>query len=1092
VLLRDCIACFRTVADRGQVYASPPGTTSPDWTDAPASVVENFFSECRRAARGLYNTGATDLHDAFHHHTLSVYNLAYTSANYPYPPNKVVDLKAAGFTSEERHAKGDDGARRFAHRNRVGTHDKIASGKFLGPDQRQDMVASAEFTYFRDMAAISRRRYSEMLAIRNPIMPNEDRRMQAALRHPNPTFDPAARPSRDAFLPPITQGRDSNGMLMSSTMSNEHVSRSFKSADGDLLERVRQGSSSPPSTARTERDVSTSLTQKEATLTSSRTVRTSTVQQRLCVLRHHEPAATASEDSGRKRLRPSARRQRASNTLRISSSSTVLQRSPAVSSLPVAASEVLVKVIVLLPRVDGRPLGAAGIQRMLLPSDVPIREWIEPLLADRVWQEETIRVYFTGGSSVLISDSLTRARCRTTEAIVVAAQRTEDYNKPGGATHEDGGDTAQSALQFTPELPSVSSTVTPSASNALRSGSVHRCINNSLRFMGGWSSVTSRRFRSMAISGGLHVGASDHRIDARENLTLMGPFPQDLFGADATPDHGRWDELCAAAARLYYSYISSPEFASAVVQPLSVRPGSQEFHFGAFSGWVDDVGARYDADTLPVVPFLRLVWFGALHNGWTRMWHSPVRFSMIQSQLRLTAMESFSPTISNGFPRALAQTLLFPEADTESPLGLWVPFWPENILAGKDDIGVAFNGWAYSGNGFFHPPPSRQRDFHRLAKFGVMTLHFLDDVVLIMAKIHLWGDPVFADMTAQKMRTAARHMPFVRVERSQHWDSELGLPLPRYPPFTPDSIFGDVCVPSPRLERPQCLSLAELLDGERFPSLSIVDDLRRENLCAEIFHRGNKLGRVPQSSYTCERIHQLWCQRGVCQMSMNECAVTLYWHRLLDQAVLPQLSICASAADHEAVRRAADDAGEGTYILSFAGSEISAVAPQEFIVAVAWPATTVAQLVQVAGHFSQSGLHNTVVTVAPHTPPGVTFVTAAPRTTPLALDQTFHQLQVTAAPGFVVAATDDGVITTDASCKSDLVTLRIWSVKGFGPVATWQHFPVTVHRPNTVADIIVHLSTLCSFDLRDGKGHKKRKWREHKEMKGKGHRERAG
>jgi hypothetical protein len=997
-----------------------------------------------------------------------VYNLAYTSANYPYPPNKVVDLKAAGFTSEERRAKGDDGARRFAHRNRVGTHNKIVSDKFLGPDQRQDKVSSAEFTYFRDMAEISRRRYNEMLAIRNPIMPNEDRRMQAALRYPNPTFDPTARPSRNAFLPPITQGRDSNGMLMSSTISNEHVSRSFKSADGDLLERVRQGSPSPPNTARTEhRDMRSSLKQREATVTSSRTVRSSTVQQRLCVLRNHESAATVNDDSGRKGLRLSTRRQRASNTLRISSSSTVLQRSPAVSSLPVAASEVLAKVIVLLPRIDGRPLGAAGIQRILLPPDVPIREWIEPLLADRVWQEETIRVYFTGGSSVLISDSLTRARYRTTEVIVVAAQRTEDYNKPGGATHEDDSDTDQSALPFTPELPPVSSTVTLSASNALRSGSVYRHMYNSLRFLGGWSSVTSRRFRSMAISGGLQVDAFDHRIDAGEHLTLMGPFPQDLVGADTPPDYGRWDELYAAAAHLYYSYISSPEFASVVAQPLSVRPGSQDFHFGAFSGWVDDVGARYDADTSPVVPYLRLVWFGALHNGWTRMWHSSVRFSMIQSQLRLTSMESFSPTISNGFPRVLAQTLLFPEAGTESPLGLWVPFWPENILAGKDDIGVAFNGWTYSGNGFFHPPPSRHRDFHRLAKFGVISLHFLDDVVLVMAKIHLWGGPVFADMTAQKIRAAARHMPFVRVGRYQHWDAELGFPLPRYPPFTPDSIFDDVYVPVPRLERPQCFSLDELLDGDRFPSLSIVDDLRRENLCAEIFHRGNKLGRVPQSSCTCERIHQLWYQRGVCQMSMTECAVTLYWHRLLELAVLPQLSICSSAADHEAVRRAADDAGGGTYILAFASSEISAVAPQEVIVAVAWPVTTVAQLVQVAGHFSQSGLHNTVVTVAPHTPPGVTVVTAAPRTTPLALDQTFHQLQVTAAPGFVVSATDDGVITTDASCKSDLITLRIWSVKGFGPVAMWQHFPVTVHRSNTMADIIVHLSTMCSFDLRD-------------------------
>ena len=109
MLLRDCMVCFRTVTGRGQVYASPPGTTSPDWTDAPSPVVGNFFRECHRAERGLYDTGANDLHDSFHHHTLAVYNLAYTSANYPYPPNKVVDLKAAGFTSEERHAKGDDG-----------------------------------------------------------------------------------------------------------------------------------------------------------------------------------------------------------------------------------------------------------------------------------------------------------------------------------------------------------------------------------------------------------------------------------------------------------------------------------------------------------------------------------------------------------------------------------------------------------------------------------------------------------------------------------------------------------------------------------------------------------------------------------------------------------------------------------------------------------------------------------------------------------------------------------------------------------------------------------------------------------------------
>jgi hypothetical protein len=334
-------------------------------------VVENFFSECRRAARGLCDTGATDLHDAFHHHILSVHNLACTSLNHPHPPNKVVDLKAAGFTSEERRAKGDDGARRFAHRARMGIHNKITSDQFPGPDQHQDMVASAEFTRFRDVAVASRRRHSEMLAIRNPIMPNEDRRTQAALRCPNPTFDPTARPSCDAFLPPITQGRESNGMLVSSTTSNEHASRSFKSSDGDLLERVRQCPPSPTSTALTERrtqlepndlvlgqqpslnknemrtqleprdvvlgkqpslkksklrtqlepdDVALgkqpglkknelrtqlepndvvlgqqpSLKKNDATLTSSRTVRASTAQQRLCVLRHHESSAPAS------------------------------------------------------------------------------------------------------------------------------------------------------------------------------------------------------------------------------------------------------------------------------------------------------------------------------------------------------------------------------------------------------------------------------------------------------------------------------------------------------------------------------------------------------------------------------------------------------------------------------------------------------------------------------------------------------------------------------------------------------------------------------------------------------------------------------
>ena len=439
---------------------------------------------------------------------------------------------------------------------------------------------------------------------------------------------------------------------------------------------------------------------------------------------------------------------------------------------------------------------------------------------------------------------------------------------------------------------------------------------------------------------------------------------------------------------------------------------------------------------------------------------------MVKSNLSLTASASHCPTIDNGFPRTLAQTLLFPAPGAEAPLGLYLPFWPENVLAGKDDIGMAFNGWTYIGSGFFRPPPSRQRDFSHLVSFGLTNIRFLDDAVLVMAKVHLWGGPVFTNMTAQRIRAAARHVPFVRVEHYRHWDVEMGPALPRYPPTVPDNIFDDVYVHAPQSSRPQCLSTAELLDGERFPLHSIVDDLRRENLCAEIYNRGAKLGRVPQSSHSCDRIHEMWYEWGVCEMSMKECAGTLYWHRLLEHAVLPQLSICSSATEFEAVRRAADDAGGGTYTLAFTGSEFSWVATQEFVVAVAWPSTTIAQLVQAAGHFSQSGLHNTVVSVAPHTPPGVTVVTAAPRTTPLALDQTFHQLQVTAAPGFVVVANDDGVITTEASCDSELVTLRFWSVKGFGPVAKWKHFPVTVHKSNTIADILIHLSTMCSFDLR--------------------------
>jgi hypothetical protein len=517
----------------------------------------------------------------------------------------------------------------------------------------------------------------------------------------------------------------------------------------------------------------------------------------------------------------------------------------------------------------------------------------------------------------------------------------------------------------------------------------------------------------------------------------------------------RWDELYSAAAHLYFAYIASPEFAVALLQPLHFNPGSSEYHFSVFSGWVDDVGARYDADTSSVVPFLRLVWFGALHNGWTNMWDSRGIFLMTKSNLRLAESASRRPAIDNGFPRMLAQTLLFPESGTPTPMGLWLPFWPENILAGIDDIGMPFNGWTYVGGGFFRPPPSRHRDFCRLAVFGMTNIQFLDDVVLVMAKIHLVGGPVFADVTMTKIRAAAHHIPFVRVTHYRHWDDELGAFLPRYTDDLPSTVFDDVYAPPSRVVRPQCLSSAELLDSERFPLHSVADDLRRENLCAEIYYRGNQSSRVPQASHSCERIQHVWThQWEVCPMSMDECALTLHWHRMLAQAVLPRLSICSSDSDHEAVRRTAAATGGGTYILSFPGSTTDDIATHEFVVAVAWPSTTIAQLIQAAGHFSKSGLRNTVVRAASYD-------------TPMALGQTLHQLRVTTVSEFVVAATDDGVINTEAFCAWECVTLRIWSMTGFGPVARWRHLSVTVQQSNTVADILAHLGTMCSFDLRD-------------------------